>query len=383
MANVRRSAPGGGIPTPDAKVTQTEDEFIKKTSGIQALGSLSLTSTFPGRPGHGTQGKPIVVFANYFEIATMPDLCFYRYSVDVKAEGKAPKPSKVKTKRLITLLLETEDFREALTDFRSMLLSLARLPNVPRDTVIPFRGEGEDNPPATPANYRITIQETGTLLVSQFLDYLKSARTDTSPFPQRYEVLQALNTIIGHFPQLRSDLVTIGQNKHFRVNPADSADLGGGLQALRGFFKSVRPATNRLLLNVNVSHAVCFAPLRLDTLMGQLNLRHNLPRMAKKLKLIRLQRLHLEGRKNKAGQVIPSVVSFWDFATSNDGQSEANPPQIRNYAAGPKDVKFFLAGTASSTSKGLSGKGGKATRSAGGGYISVWDYFSRSKFFPR
>jgi eukaryotic translation initiation factor 2C len=374
---------GSGIPPePDAKVQKTEDAFMKQSSGIQALGNLSLAKDFfPARPAHGTKGNHVTVWANFFEVGFDPNMLYFRYSVDVKPEGKAPKASKSKIQRLLILLLELEDFRGALTDFRSNLYSRTQLKNVPGDTLISFRAQGEDVPPTIPARYRILIQETGTVLVSQYQNSLSSTNFNDPQFVQRNEVLQALNTNLGHYAQLRHDLVTLGQNKHYPIDPPDNADLGKWLQALRGFYISFRPATSRILLNVNVSHTVCFAPLRLDYLLRELGGKDHLGRLARKLKLLRLQRLHLLGRKNKAGKVIPSVAVFLDFATPNDGTTEANPPQVRAYGAGPKDVKFFLTGE-QPVSKGLSGKKtGKAAGPGSGKYISVWDYFSTSKLY--
>lgn len=381
-ANIQRSRPAN-ILSPNAEVTKIENEFIKNLSGITGFESLSLTSSFPTRPGHGSTGVAYNVFSNYFEIklkALKTGIVFYRYNVEVNAEGKAPKASKVKIKRLINLLLEDQRFHGALTDYRSTLLSSSEIQGITGDIIIPFRAEGESTPPATPAMYRITVQATGTVQVSEYAETLKSADPGQQPYLQRNEVFQALNTVFGHFPQQRSDLVTVGQNKHFKIKPIpDYLRLGGGLDALRGFFKSVRPATNRLLLNVNVSHAVFFAPLRLDALYWELDVVNNPRQVVKKLKLLRVDRLHLKPKTNTE-KVFPAT--FWDFASTNDGQAEPHPPQVRSYGAGPKDVKFFLTSSVPPATKGPAGKASKAAGSASGQYISVWDYFSKSQFIP-
>lgn len=328
------------------------------------------------------------MYANSFELTATKDLSFYRYHVDVKQEGGSPKPSKLRTKRLFTLLLEHSDYRGVVTDYASVLLSRKKLEKVPGSILIPFRAQGTDETPENPAVYNFTIQETGTVLVSDLIEWLKSVRRDIPAFGQRNEVLQALNIIFGHFPQLQSDVATIGRDKqHYSIDrqSANFHDLGGGIEALRGYYKSVRPATCRLLLNVNVTHAVCFKPLRLDNILREFGSRDILD-LSRKLKTVRLQRLHLPPKKNKSGEVIPSVVTFWDFATNNDGFSEGNRPQVLTpIGAGPKGVKFFLndmgAGSTAAQSSKTTGKGGSAPgkSTATGKYISVWDYFRQSE----
>jgi eukaryotic translation initiation factor 2C len=354
---------------------------------VKAIESMSLQESFPRRPGHGTQGDPITVFANSFELIAEKNLAFYRYHVDVNQEGSTPKPSKLKTKRLFALLLEKPDYRGVVTDFASVLLSRKKLKNVPDSVPITYRAHGEDEAPTKSAIYTFTVQETGTILVSELIDWLKSLRVDIPASGSRNEVIQALNIIFGHYPQLHSAVATIGRDKkHYSINRQSNnfKDLGEGIEALRGFYKSVRPATGRLLLNVNVTHTVCFKPLRLDQLLWEFGLR-NLPDLAKKLKTLRLQRLHLAPKKNNKGELIPNVVSFWDFATNNDGFGDSNRPQVSSYAAGPKAVKFFLndmsAGSATMQSPKAARKGGKVPEnsSATGRYISVWDYFRQSK----
>lgn len=54
--------------------------------------------------------------------------------------------------------------------------------------------------------------------------------------------------------------MSVGANKHFSLEPngMEKASLGNGLEVLRGFFISVRAATARVLLNVQVKYMACF-----------------------------------------------------------------------------------------------------------------------------
>ena len=53
----------------------------------------------------------------------------------------------------------------------------------------------------------------------------------------------------------------IGRNKFFHSSAADhSISLGGGLEAWRGFYFSVRPAHKQLMVNVNVCATAFYMP---------------------------------------------------------------------------------------------------------------------------
>lgn len=80
---------------------------------------------------------------------------------------------------------------------------------------------------------------------------------------------------------------------------------------------------------------------------------------------------------SKAGKEIPKVKTVFGVAQKYDGRKLEHPPQVDRTGAGPKDVKFWLDGTAGA-------KGGKkATGPAlpSNTYISVFDFFKKSKFY--
>lgn len=78
---------------------------------------------------------------------------------------------------------------------------------------------------------------------------------------------EALNIFLKHYAKSANNLATLGANKTFSIGGGESADLGSGLTALRGFFTSVRAATNRILVNINVSHGAFYQEGQLTRLM--------------------------------------------------------------------------------------------------------------------
>jgi len=372
-----------------------------KSSGLPDLSTLQITDgveRFPRRPGFGTKGKAVQLWANYFELIPPPDLILHRYSVKVteKAGGKGSKDvTGKKLQQTFRLLLEQPPFQghrnDIVTDFKANLVSRVKFDTKDVPGQIQYRREGEDEPLINAAFHNIAFVPTGTVTVSELTDYLTStnprAVLDKQPF------LQALNIFLGHYTKASPDYASIGSSRSFAVNPNNNnaSDLGAGLRAVRGFFSSVRVATSRILVNVNVSHAPFYNPLPLVQSIQVFGRAHgpNKIKLQDFLKRIRVEAKHIKPKTNKAGKTIPRVKTIFALATRNDGRgvdSSGTAPRVKEFGAGPKDVEFWLDDTpaegssktpsAPATGKSSAKKGkGKPEASAGGRYISVAEHF--------
>jgi hypothetical protein len=201
-------------------------------------------------------------------------------------------------------------------------------------------------------------------------------------------MIQALNIILGHYSKENGSLAKIGTSKTFSLGRGvDKLDLTHGLEAIRGFYTSVRAATGRTLVNVNVSNAAFYKAGPLDGLMTAFQSGNKFS-LEKFLKKVRVQTTHLKERKNKKGEVIPRIKTIFALAYPSDGQRLEHPPKISGYGAGPKEVSFWMDSQANvQAPKAAPGKGKKApgkapAASTGGGYITVYDFFVKSKCGP-
>ena len=139
--------------------------------------------------------------------------------------------------------------------------------NYTAERAIPYGAEGEDEPQANAQTYRLRVEETGTLTVSALTDYLTSTNVNTA-YTDKVPVLQALNIYLGHYAKSSPTVTTVGSSKSFSISQASPKwDLGAGLSALRGFFSSIRVATCRILVNVNVSRGAFYDAIPLDQLI--------------------------------------------------------------------------------------------------------------------
>ncbi|KAH8806441.1 QDE2 protein [Hyaloscypha sp. PMI_1271] len=379
--------PNSSVPAParDLQLKDIEDNYMEATKGLGGMANLSVTAQVPPRPGHGMLGKQILVYANYFKLIVPNDLSLARYGVEVVPEVKGHKLG-----RVFQLLLELPVFAGVASDLRSMIVSPRELNIAPNFSVqIGYLAEGQEEHLPRAVTYTVKLITRLTFSVSNLVDYLSSVNP-TPDFVQKAEIIQILNVLFGHYPQSQSGVVSIGQNRHFSVdhsqeNSHNIRNLSGGLEALRGYFQSVRSATGGLLLNVNVTHGVFFEPISLALLFPKLGTGNKVT-LQKNLKLVRVRVTHLPGRTSKkTNQTFPRVKTIFGLADPQDGGTEAHSPRVTSFGAGPKDVKFWLsdvppaAAGANPPGKGKAGQKGGGPPMRSNTYISVFDYF-RSKY---
>ncbi|KAI9780847.1 MAG: hypothetical protein M1839_006474 [Geoglossum umbratile] len=395
---------GPGVPT------QSNPEVQKVEDGLQQSYKSKKPTTelsFPHRPGYGTKGNPITLWANYFELVSNKDLVLYRYVVDVHPDAAGKAPTGGKLRRLFQLLIEQhfEEFRNYIaTDYKSMIICRSQLEITEKVLSVEYRAENEDDPRPNSPTYELRLRATGTLSVGQLMDYLTSTNV-SSVYDSKEQIIQALNIVLGHHPKTSATILSVGANRHYSLDPvhAEKFRLGAGLEALRGYFVSVRAAAARILVNVQVKHVACFEAVPLDQLMASY-LASNGPnyyKLGKFLHHVRVEVTHII-RKNKAGQEVPRIKTIAGLAMKEDGHGLQHPPRVAKFGAGAKQVEFYLSGPVESLaeefsklggpSSGGKGKksGGKSGGKAGGPsgkksgpglpeneYISVFDHFRR------
>jgi eukaryotic translation initiation factor 2C len=219
-----------------------------------AMAASSLGVTLPARPGYGTAGKPIVLYTNYFELKGISaDTELYRYSVSFQPDNDLPKPKK---KRLVELLLQTAPFAglPIASDWAQILVTPKKVPLENQRGAYNlewYPADGEPLPAPSPDDtervklarrkntHKALVEDIGTVSVQELV---RNLAQPSSNYPLKLETIQALNVIMGHGPG--------SDRSHPQVQ---IAPLGGGLDALRGYFTSVRTSVNRILVNVNVA----------------------------------------------------------------------------------------------------------------------------------
>lgn len=306
-----------------------------------------------------------------------------------------------KARQIVRLLLEEHfpsNLNQVATDYRSTMVSCVELLNQDEQHFdVRYKGENDVEYAEGPKLkvFKVTCVRTGTVNPADLINYLTSTNAGAM-LESKHEIVQALNLVMGHYPKTDNSIISVGANKHYSINPQtmESRSLGGGLDVLRGFFISVRAATARVLLNVQVKYVACYQSGPLATVIVdwmQAN-RANDRALSNFLKTLRVRITHLE-RKTSSGRSKPRIKTIKGLATPVDGKSLETPPKVNRFGAGPRDVLFFLSakgpGSAQSTpgsdsrSEGKGKKGKKTPPKAGpapeGRYISVEQFFKQGK----
>jgi len=349
------------------------------------LSTLKLSEGNPTRPGYGTRGIKVELTANYVELLPPSNMVLHRYDVDVQPDATGRKRH-----RVLELLLQSPEMTpykgDVATDFRQTLVSKTKFKHDEDIIEIQYRSEGEDEPAANGTVYKIKVKYIRTYTIGELVDWMNSTNISQS-FGDKQELTQALNIFLNHYVKSANNLATIGSSKSFSLNQnATRGDLGAGLEVIRGFFSSVRVATCRILVNINVSHGAFYNQGPLPGLMHSYGTRNTIA-LEKFVKLVRVQTTHLAEKRNKARQVIPRIKTIFGLARKDDGHKLANRPRIKGHGAGAKDVEFWLdadagssgapkaeAGAAKGKGKGKPQPKGPAPAGSGK-YISVFDFF--------
>ena len=325
------------------------DILVDKFSSIERTGVQK-----PYRPSYGTMGDKVEFMTNYFPVNLPSNLKLHRYTVSIepkldKGGKKLPEPKNKKLKQIIRLLLDhLESLKLGIfvaTDFKSNLICSGEIPQTSRGPEIDYYHESDRGPRENPPKYRVRIEEPlPPLDVSVLRDFLASKEIvaryqDTEP------KLQALNILLGHHAKSTPTTIMVGGNKAFPIT-MEKAPLKAGLEAIRGFFLSVRLATSRAVVNVNVCHAAFYEVITLPELIHQYGLGdknlselENWKRLEIFVKGLRVKTNYL---KDAALNQITQVRIIKGFASPNDGGGEGPPPYVEIFAAPPEQVWFYF-----------------------------------------
>lgn len=319
-----------------------------------------------------------------------------------------------KLSQLIRLILnesnELAGYRnDIVTDFKSTLISRTKFPIGPNgDSIkVTYKGEGEDVPLKHAQTYEIPIKLTKMLSLGELMADLTSTNP-SAQYDSKLELIQGLNIFLNHYAKMSDTLATIGSSKTFVWNAsnANTIDLGQGLRAIRGFVTSVRAATNRILVNINVSHGAFYQEGKLTNLIQACRAQPGKVASLYELDLfldrLRIRTSHLKEKKNRHGVVVIRQKTIVGLAKPYKPKGNvaplAKPPLVRVFGAGPKDVKFWLSEQSSSPRRPVSywfllhvkfypvfghadnfSKAGPQPAEFGPGkYVSVYDHFKNT-----
>ncbi|KAK5947334.1 hypothetical protein PMZ80_001484 [Knufia obscura] len=323
----------GQIHPPRQDIQRLEDTTLKQDLTTR-LQSLNIKSEAPLRPAYGIKGQHITLWANYFELLPSKNQAFNRYAIDLLPKGKGDEPKGKKRVRLVQLLLAQLPKNIAIaSDYKSTILAASTLGFTNKEFLITYYPETEAGPGKNPPKYRARVQHTGTLTFETLLNYLSSTNLTQEKPAVKEEIIQATNIVLGHGMKSNSKIMT-KRNKYFpeEGNLVEKWMLGHGLEAFRGFFMSVRAATGRILLNVQVQHIAVWEAIPLVSLFDKMVAdRMSWTEINRAISGLWVHVTHLNKRLKRIG----------GLASPAEARRGQNAPQVPTFGANANQVKFW------------------------------------------
>ncbi|KAH9910664.1 argonaute-like protein [Epithele typhae] len=219
------------------------------------------------RPSFGTSGSEIFVKTNHFEVS-IPEGYIHHYDeITGSAKPLPPRMNREIVHRLQTQIAPGTFTPRAVYDGRANLYSTGKLVFDPPGEFHEFRfslvdqpsaGEAQaapapgGRPPRAPRMYTVALQHVAEINPEVLARFLQGKQ---SQGPAVLTAITALNVAVRMEPYSRYPFNT----RSFFTNQG-SVDIGSGMHLWRGYFQSVRPAIGRMLINVDISAAVMYAP---------------------------------------------------------------------------------------------------------------------------
>ncbi|KAH6844732.1 ribonuclease H-like domain-containing protein, partial [Chaetomium sp. MPI-CAGE-AT-0009] len=338
------------------------------------------------RPGYGTLGKPVHLWANYVALAPEESSLFYRYAIritrikekDDKGQengDNAAEPTGMKRAAILAHLLghdrdltERRDTGTVASDYRDNMVSTTKLENLVY--IVEYRGVMSDY---RVEKYRVALTEPSDvpnpLRVKELLDYLVSDTPSPAPAIQEAVFAQVINIWLRQFSKFHESTESptqrvVGSKAYpladdiagnTNLSFGFTKSLGRGVSSIRGYFSSIRFGAGKAWVNINVTHGAFFNDVLVSEWIREAGYAgsRQYERLHGVLKGVRVK---LEHRYiDDGGEQKPIVKIIRGLATTADGASQVrdhgsfptghHPPQFAQgsppYGAQCSQVSFF------------------------------------------
>ncbi|TPX59346.1 hypothetical protein PhCBS80983_g02488 [Powellomyces hirtus] len=213
---------------------------------------------YPPRPDKGTAGREIQIRSNFFPFLSLPTAIIHHYDVTILPDVPPAKNRRVYQLWEDVMSAEAreksppEHFVRPVYDGRRNVFAVADLHVEIGEEVIYDLDYVEDGEESLRGTKRFTLSlkkvaEINMARLSAFLDGL----TMETP----HDAIMALDILLRHRPSL--SYTTVG--RCFYTSDS-AASIANGAQLWQGFHQSIRPASGRMLVNLDVSATAFYQP---------------------------------------------------------------------------------------------------------------------------
>ncbi|EEB07533.1 hypothetical protein SJAG_02621 [Schizosaccharomyces japonicus yFS275] len=189
------------------------------------------------KDGYGTIGRPITLLSNFYRIENLPNDTIYQYHVVIGDGTRVPR-------KLVNKIWNSEDVKKFLKkswkncvfDGRSLLFSKDKIEDGATDVVV--------DPDRPERKVAFAIQRTSNINLETVTQFVQSRY---SLDPQVLGGIMFLDLLLKKTPSE----TLYGFNRSFFTGNRPY-QLGGGLDAWKGFYQSIRPGQGFMTVNIDV-----------------------------------------------------------------------------------------------------------------------------------
>ncbi|EKV07112.1 Argonaute/Dicer protein, PAZ [Penicillium digitatum] len=331
------------VEAPNAHVQALEDRYVAESAKAR-LESGSLAR----RPGYGTQGRSIVLRANFFPVEFKPNIKFHSYRLKIKPEPKKGQQIFI----LESMFRKYPLFNKGTgiaTDGATEIVTTELFPNNCEPFICSMSGgsgQGSGKSKSYTGPWEATLTLESSFSPADMLACLDDV-SHRKEIENELPCLRVLNILMSACPYKDPSIAIIGRgrNKFFRMDKRkQSMEMKGGAEAVRGYYSSVRLGAGRIFLNLNVSHGAFFKEgLLSETIIAFVKI-HEKDReiIGRYLKGLKVYALHLDARENGSGVKEKPIRTIFGVATLNDGRKGPNPPRVARSASSADNVQFWM-----------------------------------------
>ncbi|KAF8914444.1 argonaute-like protein [Gymnopilus junonius] len=199
------------------------------------------------RPGYGQGGRPVNVLVNAFAVEVTDEM-IYHYD----AITPDNLPSRLNMQLYGRLQEQVPAFRGVVYDGRKNLFTVNKLPlgqtdGASFDVVLQPQGPPGARPPKVYKVKVTKVAEINTELLHRFIAGKQSQDNAVQTS------IMALNIVIRMQPNQKYPF-----NVRSFFTPANKKAIGAGIELWRGYFQSLRPAQNKLYVNLDISTGMMY-----------------------------------------------------------------------------------------------------------------------------
>lgn len=247
MTPVGTVAPLGGGPVPLGPAPPATTPVATVTAGAlgpteMAVAAAAALPQFscPRRPNVGTEGRPILLRANHFQIS-MPRGFLHHYDVTITPDKCPRKVNREIIETMVQSYSKIFGSQKPVFDGRKNMYTRDDLPlgKEKAELEVTLPGEGKDRV------FRVAIKWVAQVSLYALEEVLEG-RSRHIPM----DAVQALDVVMRHLPSMT--YTPVGRS-FFSSPDGYFHPLGGGREVWFGFHQSVRPSQWKMMLNIDVS----------------------------------------------------------------------------------------------------------------------------------